>query len=81
MHTIELLEEALQLAEESGFDVRRQWLGENIGGPCRVGPQRILLVNLSLTAEEQLKHAIGALAQLNPLPITNMSPTLRRLLS
>ncbi len=61
MHTIDLLEEALRLAEQAGFEVRRQWLGESNGGACRIGEQKVLFVNLSLTAEEQLRQVIADL--------------------
>ena len=60
MHTIDLLEEALRLAEQAGFEVRRQWLGESNGGACRIGEQKVLFVNLSLTADEQLRPRIRA---------------------
>lgn len=81
MHTIELLEEALVLAELVGYDVRRQWLGDSLGGPCRVGNQHILFVNLSLSGDEQLRHAVEALILRPPSPEVAISPALRRILS
>ncbi len=81
MHTIDLLEEALKLATQEGITVRRQWLGETTGGACRIGNQRVLFVNLSLSAEEQLQQAIDGLrgAPLKTQP-TDLSAPLRRLL-
>lgn len=61
MHSVDLLDEALDLARSAGFEVRDQWLGESKGGVCRVGSKWILFVNLSLTAEDQLHGLIVAL--------------------
>lgn len=61
MHTIDLLAEAVRLAEAAGFTVRQQWLGESSGGACRIGQQWIIFVNLSLTAEEQFQQILVAL--------------------
>ncbi len=82
MHTVDLLEEALALAERHGFSVRRQWLGEGLGGMCRIGEQRVLFINLGATNDEQLEHALAALRSLN-LTGQNiaLSDSLRRLLS
>lgn len=65
MHTVDLLEEALALAEKNGFSVRRQWLAEGLGGMCRIGGQRVLFINLSASSDEQLRQAIEALRSLN----------------
>ena len=54
MHSVDLLEEALNLAQVHGFEVRREWLGDAPGGACRVGSKWLLYANLSLTADEQL---------------------------
>ncbi len=60
MHSVDLLDEALDLARASGFEVR-QWLGESGGVPaCRIGSKWVLFVNLSLTAEEQLQGLIAS---------------------
>ena len=64
MHTVDLLEEALALAEKNGFSVRRQWLAEGLGGMCRVGEQRVLFINLRSSSDEQLGHAVEALRSL-----------------
>ncbi len=82
MHLVDLLEEALGLAMNSGFDVRQEWLNENGGGACRIGQQRVLFVDLSLSAQEQLEQIVAALKQSGHLRIqpTN-SLELKRLLS
>ncbi|MDX1925279.1 MAG: hypothetical protein SFV81_02100 [Pirellulaceae bacterium] len=81
MHTVDLLEEALALAERSGVSVRRQWLAEGLGGMCRIGAQRVLFVNLAASNEEQLEHTLAALRslQLSSQGLT-VSDSLKRLL-
>jgi hypothetical protein len=82
MHTVDLLEEALLLAEERGFLVRRQWLAEGLGGMCRIGEQRVLFVNLAASNEEQLDKALEALRSLNlSCEDLNSSDSLTRLLT
>ncbi|MFO1066818.1 MAG: hypothetical protein U0892_23410 [Pirellulales bacterium] len=61
MHTIDLLEEALDTAAQMGFQVRHESLGGNGGGACRLGKRYMLFVDRSLTAAEQLEQALGAL--------------------
>jgi hypothetical protein len=82
MHVVDLLEEALGVAMNSGFEVRQEWLNENGGGLCRLGQRRMLFVDLSLTAHEQLEQIIESLANYPDLRLqpTN-SPELRRLLT
>ncbi len=61
MHTIDLLEQTLTVAERAGIQVRREWLGDVPGGLCRIGATRVLYTNLSLSAEEQLQQLVFAL--------------------
>ncbi len=58
MHTIDLLEQTLTMAERAGIQVRREWLGDMPGGLCRIGATRVLYTNLSLSAEEQLQQLV-----------------------
>jgi hypothetical protein len=82
MHTVDVLEEALLLAESCGFLVRRQWLAEGLGGMCRVGEQRVLFVNLAASSEEQLGHVVEALRSLDlSLKDLGLSDSLKRLLA
>jgi hypothetical protein len=81
MHSVDLLEEALKLAEDSGFEVRREWLGESTGGACRLGAKWLLFVDLSLPADDQLTQAIAALRHCDFLRRdAELSLPLRRLL-
>jgi hypothetical protein len=61
MHVVDLLEEAIRTAMDSGCEVRQEWLNENGGGMCRIGQRQVLFVDLSLTAQEQLEHLALAL--------------------
>ena len=61
MHSVDLLEEALRVAMNSGFEVRQEWLHERGGGACRIGNRWVLFVDLSLPAPEQLVQVIEAL--------------------
>lgn len=81
MHSVDLLEEAIELAESSGFEVRREFLGESAGGACRIAGQWLLFVDLSLPVGEQLTQVVGALRSsgfAHPRPST--SAVLRSLL-
>lgn len=82
MHSVDILEEALQLASDSGFAVRQEWLGEKGGGACRIGNHWHLFVDLSLTADEQLRQVIEALQRSDHLNLkSSHSPALKRLLA
>ncbi|GIX00812.1 MAG: hypothetical protein KatS3mg111_4144 [Pirellulaceae bacterium] len=81
VHSVSLLEEALHLAQRHGYTIRQEWLGERGGGACRIGTQRLLFVDLSLTAQEQLQVVVNALKRDPHLAIPEAtSPHLRRLL-
>ncbi len=58
MHTIDLLEESLWLASQSGWQVRHEWLQGMRGGACRLGNKHMLFVDRSLTAAEQLEQVL-----------------------
>ncbi len=60
MHTVELLEQALSVAEKLGYQVRQEWL-DGSGGVCEFGGRKWLFVDLSLTAVEQLDQVVEAL--------------------
>ena len=61
MHTVELLEEAFQVAEFLGYDVRHEWLGGGSGGACEFAGRKWLFVDLALNASEQLEQVTEAL--------------------
>ena len=60
--TLGLLAEACQLAADIGYTVREELLGDLPGGPCLVGGQRQLLLNLEQGPAERLELVLRALA-------------------
>jgi hypothetical protein len=61
MHTVELLEKALALAESLGYGIRHEWLGGATGGTCEIAGKRWLFVDLALNPLEQLNQVTEAL--------------------
>jgi hypothetical protein len=61
MHTIELLQEALEAARRLGYEVRQDWLGGNGGGHCLVRGRKWLLLDMAQSADEQLNVVAVAL--------------------
>ena len=61
--TLGLLEEAVHLARDAGFEVREEPLGELPGGPCVVQGRRILLLNLEQSAAGRLSVLVNCLAR------------------
>ncbi len=61
MHTVELLEEALEAARRLGYDVRQDWLGGDGGGHCLIRGRRLLLLDVAQTPDEQLEVVADAL--------------------
>ena len=81
VHTVDLLEEAISVAERVGFTVRRQWLTEGVGGACRVGAQRILFVNLAASSAEQLAQVVEAIRSVELAEDIAISDSLGRMLA
>lgn len=81
MHTVELLEHALALAERLGFVVRQDWFGGAPSGACELKGRRWLLVDLALSPREQLEQVVQALASVTDLDDGAAAPELQRLLS
>jgi hypothetical protein len=61
MHTVELLQEALEAARRLGYEVRQDWLGGNGGGHCLVRGRKWLLLDVAQSADEQLDVVADAL--------------------
>lgn len=62
MHTVELLQEALDTARRLGYEVRQDWLGGNGGGHCLVRGRKWLLLDVAQSADEQLDIVAEALS-------------------
>jgi hypothetical protein len=80
VHTIELLEEAVRLAEQHGIKLRRSWLGGISGGACQIQGESWIFVDLSLSSREQLDQVISGLRGLAGRPALPISSALRALI-
>lgn len=80
MHTVELLEQALSVAQELGYRVRHEYLGGSGGGACEFAGRRWLFVDLALNAVEQLDQVSRVLAADPAIHTVHLSPPLRKLL-
>jgi hypothetical protein len=61
MHKVELLKEAVEAAQQLGYEVRQDWLGGNGGGHCLVRGRKWVLLDLAQTPDEQLDVLADAL--------------------
>lgn len=61
MHTVELLNEAVDTARRLGYEVRQDWLGGDGGGHCLVRGRKWLLLDVAQSADEQLEIVADAL--------------------
>jgi len=61
MHTVEVLEQALDLANRLGYEIRQEWLGGNGGGGCELMGRKLLFIDLALGPAEQLDQAVDTL--------------------
>ena len=80
MHTVELLEQALCVAEQLGYKTRQEWLGGTGGGACEFAGTKWIFVDLALTAIEQLEQVTEALRNDPAIYVADLSPPMRRLL-
>ena len=63
MHTIGLLEQAVDLAQRLGYEVRQEWLGGMSSGGCEINGRRVLFLDLALGPADQLDAVLDALRQ------------------
>ncbi len=80
MHTIELLEQAEELAKRLGYGVRQEWLGGCGGGACQIGGRKWIFIDLSLTASEQLTQLTAAVLSDPAIHTVSMPTDLARYL-
>jgi len=81
MHTIELLDQALSVADQLGYGVRQEWLGGSGGGACEIAGQKWIFVDLALNAVEQLEQVTEALQADPAIYSLELSQPMRELLS
>ncbi|MEX2187660.1 MAG: hypothetical protein WD875_12730 [Pirellulales bacterium] len=85
MHTVELLEEAIALAQMLGYEVRLEAL-DGHAGSCVVAGRKLLLVDLAASPAERLDTVLDALREesfakgfAQAVDERTLSPALRRL--
>ena len=62
MHNVELLERALHVARQMGFQVREEYVGDIDGGSCVVHGQKMLFLDPQLNIPGRLRIVCEALA-------------------
>lgn len=80
MHTVELREQALAVAERLGYRVREEWLGGSGGGHCEFAGRKWIFVDLALNATEQLEQIAEALRSDPAIDTVTLTRPLRMLL-
>ena len=63
MHTVELLEQALALAEALGYQIRQEWLDGGGGGVCEIAGKKWVFIDLALGTADQLDELIEGLRE------------------
>jgi hypothetical protein len=81
MHTVELLEQAIALAERCGFVVRQDWFGGSAAGACEFKGRRWIFIDLALSPREQLDQVLDALRELPNLAQVEMGVQLQKMIS
>ena len=77
MHTVEVLNRTLELAETLGYGVRFEFLGRSAGGVCEFAGRRWLFVDLALNPIEQLDQVTEALRRDPRVYACEMHPAVR----
>ena len=61
MHTVELLDQAIDLAKRLGYAIRQDFFAGCGGGGCELKGRRFLFLDLDLSPEEQLDQVVAVL--------------------
>jgi hypothetical protein len=77
MLTIELLEEALEIARRAGYHVRQEWLDGCAGGACTIKGQKWLFIDSTLSPREQLEEVLNVLWADADVAAIDLGPELR----
>lgn len=77
MHTVDLVGEALAVAERAGYRIRQEYLGGTMGGGCEFGGQKWIFLDISLGPVDQLDQILEALRQEPGVAAYPMSDALR----
>ena len=80
MHTVELLDEAVRVAQRLGYGIRHEWLGGSTGGGCEIAGKKWMFVDLALSPLEQLDQIAQSLKFDPQVHAIDMSAQLRGLM-
>ena len=80
MHTVELLDQAIAVAQREGFEIRQDWFGGSASGACEVKGRRWIFIDLALSPREQLDQVVEALRGVSDLEPADVTPPLQALL-
>jgi len=80
MHTVEMLEQVLTVAERLGYGVRHEWLGGQGCNACEFGGRKWLFVDLAVSAAEQLDQIAEALQNDPGVHLLQLQPEMQQLL-
>ena len=80
MLTVELLEEALELARRAGYKVRQDWLEGSAGGACVIKGQKWLFLDSTLSPREQLEEVLSALWADPDVAAVDLGPELQQVM-
>jgi len=80
MHTVELLAEAISLAERLGYQTRQEWLGGTGGGACEIKGRKWVFLDLALGPVDRLEQVLDAIRREPEALALPMPYTLRALL-
>ncbi len=80
MHTVELLEQCCEVAQQLGFQIRHEWLGGTGGGACEFAGRKWIFIDLALNVDEQLAQVAGAIRDEPGLHFATLRPSVARYL-
>ena len=80
MHTVEMLEQALDLAARLGYTIRQEWLAGSGGGGCELKGRKLFFLDLALPPDEQLEQMLETLRREPEAVKLPMADPLRELL-
>ena len=75
MHSVELLEQALEIAKKLGYQVREECVGGNGGGSCVVRGQKSLFLDPMLDIPDRLELVCPASRSHSPVSSPRTQPT------
>ena len=61
MHSVQRMEAAIALAQQIGWNIRYEYLGEVGGGACQIAGKKWIFIDLALTPYEQFEQVIETL--------------------